>query len=281
VASRRNQILIASAIWISVCGLGWHAYTNILPKYGLVRRSANARGPAAREEWQKMQKVEQDFYKEPVGSKIQVKVSRAKTAVRVGGWPRDGKEGYHFFATNQKISDIYAALSGTPRWEISQAPDTDERWDVRIKAPSSEKGKVADAFMTYMNWKARTVGTALPGFHYFSGNPPEDPAPQTANPQRGGGNLPQIRLGDARNFIAQRLNKPILVDPDIRDRKPPANIPLPPNMNLAPEKLAAKVANVYGVAVKSEVLDTTSVLVYHPKYTQQSDIQKWLKDGKL
>ncbi|MGI8907453.1 MAG: hypothetical protein ACR2IE_13290 [Candidatus Sumerlaeaceae bacterium] len=280
MASRRNQILIASAIWVGVCTLGWHAYANVLPKYGLIRRTVTRPGA---QDWQNLQKEQEAFYKESVPWWTRISISRSEPGrgMSIGGLPREQNGAYYYFATNQKLSDTYASLTGTERWQISELPKLDERWDIRIKAPLNEKKSIPAAFLKKMGWSVRSMASTLDGYRFTAGTPPANPSPPDVTGPRRAANIPSMRLGNARGMIAGRINAPVEIDKSVRDQKPPGNANLQLNWGLPPEKFVNQVASIYGVAVQKTSVDTTSVLVYQPKKASQEEMQRWVKDGKI
>lgn len=282
MSSRRNQILAASAIWITVCGLGWHAFANILPRYGFFRKAAPSQ-QQRQQEWKDAQQAQEDFFKEKGSSKIWIKASTASKDARANiSGTHEANGCFYYFGINQQLREIYCALSGAQRWQVSQTPDTGDRWDVRIKAPMAEKKEVPAAFLKYVKWTSKEMASALSGFKYVEGSPPPNPAAATAGaPGRRGGTIPPMPLSDARGMVANRINMPVQVDKPIRDRKPQQTDNLQVIWNLPPEKFVDQVASIYGVAVEKTTVETTSILVYDPKNAPQADMQRWYKDGKL
>jgi hypothetical protein len=279
MASRRTQIIAASVIWVSVCGLGWHAYKNVLPGYGFFRKSAPT--PQQRQqEWKDLQKAQDEFFKEKPATKLWIKVSEADSADRVNiSGTHDASGCFYYFAANQPLRDAYCTLSGHQRFQVSISPDTSTRYYIRIKAPAAQRKEVAQAFLKEIDWTSREMASALPGFRLTSGTPP--PAPDLGPPAyRRGGGFPLIPLHNARGIISNRVNAPVQVDKDLRDRKPQTENPQV-NWGLPPDKFLNLIASMYGVAVEKTTIETTSVLVYEPSKIPQGDLQRWFKDGKL
>ncbi len=283
MASRRAQIITVSIIWVSVCGLGWHAYKNVLPKYGFFAQARGNRG-GNREEWRKAQEEQQAFYKENVPSKVWIKVSEAKpeTRVRMGGGIHREQTNVFYYARGATMSEAYASLSGTPRWRVSQLPREAQRWDIRIKAPAAQRDQLAQAFLSYMKWDVKKRKTQVDGYTLTSGTPPAPPPASPAEGQggrRGGREFPRMPLGRMAGMLSGRANAPVSVDEAVREKQPPGegNIPLP--WNLRGAELMTHVAALYGVAVSKQPVELETHLVYHPKFTSSFEVGRWEKEG--
>jgi hypothetical protein len=279
MASRRTQILAASAIWFTVCGLGWHAYKNILPAYGFFRKSRPT--PQQRQqEWKDLQKEQDDFFKEKPSTKLWIKVSEADPASRANiSGSREQNGCFYYFAANQPLREAYCALARRERYQVSISPDTGTRYNIRVKTPVAQRKEVAAAFLKEIDYTSKEMASVLSGYRFTSGTPPA--APDLGPPAyRRGGDFPHIPLSQARGMVAGRVDAPVQVDKELRERMPQVEKPQV-NWGFPPDKFLNLVANIYGVAVEKAAVETTSVLVYEPKTIPQADMQRWFKEGKL
>lgn len=278
MASKRTKIIAASVIWIGVAAGAWHAYANILPKYGIIQRKTNqSMGPRA---WQEMRKDIEEFQKEPVPSSIELTVTRIKDNEQPGGMSdiRTVKGGYFAYISAGSVANIYAQLSGISSWQVAQPPGAAPRYTVKIKAPAAMKAQIPKHFLDYLKWKTKESVAAREGVLLTEGSPPANPAAASTQARRGGtwGSMP---LSAVSGMIASRVQGPVEVAPSVANKKPPAEIRV--DWNLPPGKFVDQIASHYGVAVQRKSMDTSLTLVYHPKYIKQEDLNRWLKDGKF
>ena len=246
-------------------------------------RRASAPQGNGQQEWQALQKEQDAFYKQtpPWWTHIKISKTPAGTRTSMNGGARTVNGGYYYFGTNQRLTDVYASLTGAERWQISQLPPGDERWDVRIRAKAVEKKNIPAAFLKEADMISREMAASLKGYKFTEGTPPANPTANSPAGLRRGGGIPQINLGSARGMIANRVNAPVEIQKNVADRKPAADAGAQFNWGLPPEKFADQVAAIFGVAVERSTVETTSVLIYNPKTAPAADVQRWLKDGKL
>lgn len=327
MASNNTKVMAAAVIWISVCYLGFQAYSRMFPKLGRAGGQAQAQRQAQQQAMQQQvndyRKELDEFHKKPAPSDIIISMKKAANAAVAAGGPggQGGRQGaggrggpragmnfgvnthranqaFYVFANGARIGEVYAALRGLPPWQVTQLPQDDQRWDVRILAPERLRDQVPAKFLDHIEWKAKEKQGAAQGYHLMApggaaGEAPKLPeAAQDANqnqPTQGGrrgrarmpGRIMQASLDQAKGMLQGRVRAPVVVDDDIKDKQPVvADLnTVQINWQLNGDEFADQFAALFGVAVKKEQVETSSTLVYHPKYAASDAIRRW-EEGK-
>lgn len=276
MAISKPKLMAALFIWGTVCLLAWRALHDILPKYGIFGRPTVA---ASRVEWEKQRKIDEEFFKQPVPSKIVIKVKRSDPASRSFPTLQDRRvnDGFMFVARDQKVKDIYASLHGIQSWQLTQAPESEERWNVWIRAPKNSREKLPQAFLDYMHWQMKEKKNSIDGYHVVATSPAPEPAPAANQGRQNRNRAMNVPMGSLCYFLQQRLNAPIQIDSGdfTRMPKPGAMTAATFAFNRPAQELLKQLPSFYGVEVRPEKVETMTFLVYHPKYATVTDMRRW------
>ena len=277
----KGKVIALGIIWVSVAGLGWHAYRNVLPKYGYFTRPRNRQ--ANNERWQAIQKEQEEFFKETI-SKIAIVADEPEAGE---AWENSGThtndKGIYYYGLRTSALGPYGEFSGTPRWQLTGAPGiADKRYNFRIKVPKGQRKEAAAALLKELELDVRQRPQMMKGYRLAEGPPPVVPSPSPQQRQQGTSRWPAGKLKDVRSLLENNGRAPVQIDDAVKERAVlSADKMLTVNWQLTGPDFVNGIAAQYGVAVNPYDAESTQTLLFNPDNVKPAQLARWSMGEEL
>lgn len=277
--SIRAKAILASIIWITVFGLAWHAFRNVLPQYGFfVPQPPSRLTPQERNKLYQEEEAKAKAFLASTGKPTDVDAEMAEPGDNLS---YDGKRSEPdrelVYARNAPLRQIISRLSGIPARRVVESVTPSTRWNIEAILPPGQEESVR-ALLKEIKWKGDYYALPERVFVFKEGTPP--PVPEVA---AGGGGcrgsmpLGTMTLGQVARQLQGWSQSGIRVDRAVRNRKP-----VDPNRSEfrfggSPQQMAAQLASIYGVSLSLDTEDTTHILLYPSGSKTGGDMDQWIK----